>query len=199
MIRHLPVGDIGTNCYIVSGGTPGTCLIVDPGDEAGAVAAALGDLRPEAVLLTHGHWDHTGAADALCEACGVPLYIHPLDAPMLKDPYLNASEAFGRSAVCHTEPLPLNEGPLELAGLKLNVLHTPGHTPGSVCLILPGETDILTGDTLFQGGYGRTDLPGGDFHALRESLRRLMMTLPRMTAWPGHGPRGTAGRENPIF
>lgn len=180
-ILTLPVGELDTNCYIVFDVNRQDAVVIDPGAGAESILEALGGRTPSAVLLTHGHYDHTGALAAFQ---GVPIYIHELDAPMLASSRLS----FGYAAQDHGERPQatdfVKEGQtLELAGLSFEVLHTPGHTRGSVCY--KAGLDIFTGDTLFKGDYGRTDLPGGSEEQMRSSLRRLF-TYHGHRIYPGH-------------
>ena len=181
----LPVGELETNCYILFKENRDDALVVDPGAEGDRIIAALNGRKVAAVLLTHGHFDHTGALSCFSEA---PIYIHQLDSMMLQDSHYS----FGRIANDHT-PRPAatqfltDNQRLNLAGMELQVLHTPGHTRGSVCLKV--GNDILTGDTLFKGDYGRTDLPGGSEEQMRASLRRLL-TFSGFSFHPGHGEGG---------
>ena len=184
-IQTLTVGPVGTCCYILSRENRDDCLVIDPGDEAERIRKAAGEKKIAAILLTHGHFDHIGAvADLMAE--GTRLVIHALDAPMLSDPALNVSRLL--TGVPVTAPAPtdtVQEGSaLSLAGLDIRVLHTPGHTPGSCCFLI--ENHLFTGDTLFAHGWGRTDFPGGDEHALFASLRRLMPMTKNVPFHPGH-------------
>ena len=193
-IEQVAVGSFAANCYIVANGDE--CVIVDPGAEAARIIARVGGRRPAAVLLTHGHVDHIGAADAVCAHFGVPLYVHGQDAPKLTDPEANVSRLFGPDVVVHTKPVTFQGGDtLPLVGMDIEVLHTPGHSMGSVCYLLPNNAGVLTGDTLFHGGYGRTDFADGDFLLLKESLRALMRLSPRRPAYPGHGEACETGRD----
>ncbi len=193
-IQALQVGSIPTNCYLVFDPGRTDALVIDPGDNPERIFAALNGRTPAAVLLTHGHFDHTGALSAFA---GVPIYIHEADAPMLSDPHLSVGDGNGdlrpRPAATHL----LADGEqLHLAGLDIAVLHTPGHTPGGVTYQI-GDA-LFTGDTLFAHGYGRTDLPGGDFSALRRSLRRLLHLAGDFRVFPGHSESTTLNHERGI-
>lgn len=192
----LPVGEMGVNCYILENTETRQCLIVDPGDEAERIIARVGERRPCAVLLTHGHFDHIAAVDQVCQAFQIPLYIHSGDLPKLTDTYANVGSIFGVEVTVHTPAHPLEDGDvIDCAGFPVKVLHTPGHSDGSVCYLLPQEAGVLTGDTLFAHGYGRTDFPDGDFMKLKDSFRKLFQITPRQTAWPGHEMAGLVGRD----
>lgn len=193
-IQALQVGSIPTNCYLVFDPGRTDALVIDPGDNPERIFAALNGRTPAAVLLTHGHFDHTGALSAFA---GVPIYIHEADAPMLSDSHLSVGDGNGdlrpRPAATHL----LADGEqLHLAGLDIAVLHTPGHTPGGVTYQI-GDA-LFTGDTLFAHGYGRTDLPGGDFSALRRSLRRLLHLAGDFRVFPGHSESTTLNHERGI-
>ena len=195
-VKCLPVGDFQENCYLVVNTGTRECLIVDPGAEGERIIQAAQAYRPAAVLLTHAHWDHIGAVDAVCGHFGIPLYVHEADAPKLTDSTKNVARQFGYDVTVSTRPLMLRGGEtLSLAGMDIRVLHTPGHSAGSVCYLLPQGQGVLTGDTLFAHGYGRTDFADGSFHALKESLRALLHLTPRQIAYPGHEEAGTVGRD----
>ena len=184
-ITEITVGLVATSCYILSLEDRDDCVIIDPGGEADRIRKAAGEKRIAALLLTHGHFDHIGAVGDLM-ADGVRLLVHEKDAPMLSDPSLNASLSLLRRP--RTAPAPTDtfrDGDvLTLAGLTVQVLHTPGHTPGSSCFLI--EDHLFTGDTLFEHGWGRTDLPGGNEHDLFASLRRLMPLAQTHPIHPGH-------------
>ena len=182
-IITLPVGELATNCYILHQNGRDDALVIDPGAESQRILAALNGKRVAAVLLTHGHFDHTGALPAFSDA---PIYIHRMDSVMLEDNHYSFGSMAGDEKQRPQATDYLEEGQkLHLAGIDLEVLHTPGHSRGSVCLKV-GE-DLFTGDTLFDGDYGRTDLPGGSAEQMRASLRRLL-TLTGCRFYPGHGP-----------
>lgn len=192
----IPVGDMAVNCYLIGNPQTKECVLIDTGCDANQIISSLGDYQPKAVLLTHGHFDHIGACDELCIKYNIPLYLHELDAPMLTDPTLNASATFDMPPmIVKTKPNVFTGGEeLRLAGIPIQTMHTPGHTPGGACYLLAQDQGVFCGDTLFLGGYGRTDLPGGDFAQLRQSLRALLALSPKRVAYPGHGDKTTAGR-----
>ncbi len=196
LVKTLLVGEYQMNCYIVQNTATRTCVIVDPGADGARIIDFVGGLTPAAVLLTHGHYDHIGAADAVCGHFGIPLYVHAADIDKLTSPAQSIATQFGYDTVVKTVPVPLCDNQvLHLAGMDITVLHTPGHSKGSVCYLLPDNAGLLCGDTLFDGGYGRYDFPDGDFAALKNSLRRILYMHPRMVAYPGHGGTTFAGRD----
>ncbi|WP_277680982.1 MBL fold metallo-hydrolase [Saccharomonospora azurea] len=207
LVVGFPAGAFRANCYLVAAGAGRECVVVDPGEGAeDGIEKALRDhdLTPVAVLATHGHYDHVASAAAVSEAHGVAVHIRSEDRHLLTDPAAGLGPELSAAvgSVSLPEPRevePLGEGPLDLAGLRIEVLHTPGHTPGSVVFSLRAEEGgrlALTGDTLFAGSVGRTDLPGGDPAALATSLRGTVLSLADDTVvLPGHGDSTTIGRE----
>ena len=182
--KTLCVGNLGTCCYIVWDDASDACVVIDPGEEADRIRCACEGRRIEAILLTHGHFDHIGAVAELAKD-GAEIVIHYADAPMLQDEHLNASWLVGDHVSAPQATRTIGEGEvLHYAGANFTVLHTPGHTPGCVCYQV-GEW-LFTGDTLFHFGYGRTDLPGGDMAQLAASLRRLHPLLGQFDIFPGH-------------
>ncbi len=188
-------GTYEMNCYLAENTETRELIIVDPGAEAGRIIEAVGERTPVAALITHGHFDHFAAADAVCERYQIPLYIHALDAPKLTDAVKNESRTFGFNVTIQTNPVPVTDGQvLTLGGMEITVLHTPGHSKGGACYLLPENQGIFCGDTLFFQGYGRHDFGDGDFSDLKQSLRRLMNLRPRIPAYPGHGKPTFAGK-----
>lgn len=207
LVAGFPAEAFGTNCYVVAPAPGEQCVVIDPGigvvDRLDAVLAEH-RLQPAAVLLTHGHLDHTFSVTPVCGARGITAYIHPDDGEMLADPAKGLSadltSLFG-GRLTWTEPedvAPLADGlVLKIAGLELIVDHAPGHTRGSVMFRSEAQEPILfTGDVLFKGSIGRTDLPGGSMTQMMTSLREKVLTLPdELVVLPGHGPQTTIGRE----
>ncbi len=209
LVAGFPAGSFAANCYLVAAGAGEECLIIDPGQDAEqGIAEIVGKyrLRPAAVLVTHGHIDHIWSVAPVCGARNIPAYIHPADRALLSDPARGFSLPAGRQllrGITFTEPddvAELADGmTLELAGVQIAVGHAPGHTPGSVTFGLPASAEpgaLFTGDLLFAGSIGRTDLPGGDYPALLDSLARICLPLPDETVvLAGHGPQTTIGAE----
>ncbi len=196
-VECVQVGALSVNCYIVENSTNHQCLIVDPGAEADRIIRSVRDRQPVAVLLTHAHYDHIGAVDAVCRYFDIPLYMHKGDLSKLTDPAGNVSALFGEPMCIETKPSVLLQGgeALTLAEISIRVLHTPGHSDGCVCYLLPQGRGLISGDTLFAHGYGRTDFADGDFHLLRESLRMLFRLSPKQITYPGHEGFGFVGRD----
>jgi hydroxyacylglutathione hydrolase len=203
LVTGFPAGAFAANCYVVAPARGAECVIVDPGQDAQQGIDELlirYRLKPIAVLLTHGHIDHMWSVAPVCGAKGIPAYIHPDDRELLADPAKGLSLAVGQQlfgGITFTEPDDVREladgSALSLAGLDFTVRHTPGHTPGSVTF--GNENGLFSGDLLFAGSIGRTDLPGGDHQAMLRSLARTL-TLPDDTlVLPGHGPQTTIGAE----
>lgn len=195
-VARVAVGQLATNCYLVDDGRGGVA-VVDPGADAARVLAAVGERPVSAVLVTHAHFDHVGAVDALAERCPSGWAVGAADWP-LAGAYLAAGVSmFGVEARLETPPARLlSDGDVVEAGeLRLRVVGCPGHSPGGVAYVEDAFGLAFTGDTLFAGSAGRVDLPGGDPDALRASLARLSALPPAVRVFPGHGPATTVGRE----
>jgi hydroxyacylglutathione hydrolase len=217
VLRHTVPAELwGTNCHVLATGPGADCVVVDPGYEvATAVRAWMRDhrLRPVAVLLTHGHVDHTWSVVPLCADAGIAAWIHPADRGQLADPASGlapeVAAALAQMRTDFAEPDHVEDlvdgARLDLAGLALTVVHTPGHTAGSVMFDVvtaaydsrdTGRRLVVTGDTLFAASIGRTDLPGGDPAAMERSLLDKVLPLPDdAIVLPGHGPETTIGTE----
>jgi hydroxyacylglutathione hydrolase len=212
LIAGFPAGAWGTNCYLVAPAAGEECVIIDPGHRAAqGVEDALRKhrLKPVAVVLTHGHVDHVASVVPVCGARGVAAYIHPEDRWMMSDPEGGIGQSIGMPLMGELsvgEPDDVREladgATLSLAGLDLHVAHAPGHTKGSVTYRMPEQEGgdvpqiLFSGDLLFAGSVGRSDLPGGDAAELVESLGRVCLPLDDSTVvLSGHGPQTTIGRE----
>jgi hydroxyacylglutathione hydrolase len=209
LIAGFPAGSFAANCYLVAPGPGAECLIIDPGQDAEpGIEEIVGRyrLRPVAVLATHGHLDHIWSVAPVCGARNIPAYIHPADRALLTDPAKGLSMLAGQQlfgGITFAEPddvIELADGMiLELAGMSLVVDHAPGHTRGSVTFRLAPASEtgtLFSGDLLFAGSIGRTDLPGGDYQTILGTLSRVCLTLPDDTVvLAGHGPQTTIGAE----
>jgi glyoxylase-like metal-dependent hydrolase (beta-lactamase superfamily II) len=227
LITGFPAGPLAANCYVLAGGITGDCIVVDPGQQAADPLRALlaeHGLRPAAVLLTHGHFDHVASAAAVCDEYGADVYLGGGDVAMLTDPlsalskefqamlpqFLGPGESLDNLRPARLTPLAGGEH-LSVAGLEIDALAVPGHTPGSMTYRVrasaessgsdrggaDGQPDVLlTGDTLFAGTIGRTDLPGGSMPKILESIGGQLLSVPDDTVvLPGHGAATTIGAE----
>ncbi len=195
----LVVGPLAVNCFILGCEKSKEGVVVDPGGEPDRIIAAISrlGLTITSIINTHGHFDHVGGNGKVREHTGAELLVHEKDVPYLSRA---ATVAVKYGAISEDSPPPdrfLEDGMvLSFGDYRLEVIHTPGHTPGGSCLYIAGEGIILTGDTLFAEGVGRTDFPGGSHQTLIESIRTRLMTLPdAVRAFPGHGPATTIGHE----
>lgn len=188
-IKTIPVGQLETNCYVVVNEETLACVVIDPGDESNAIMDYIESnrLRCEAIMLTHGHFDHVGAVNEILEQTGCALYINPRDE----------GYEVGKSGMKFKMPEGgkyYDDGDIIVeAGLEFKVLATPGHTPGSVCLICGGA--LFTGDTLFRGSCGRTDLPGGSMREEMRSLKKICQLEGDYEVYPGHMDSSSLERE----
>ncbi|MBO0959511.1 MBL fold metallo-hydrolase [Neobacillus sp. MM2021_6] len=198
--QQIPLGALQTNCYLVEN-SDRTCLIFDPGGEGNKLIHLLQErkLKPVAIILTHAHFDHIGAVNVVREAYKIPVYVHKQEEKWLGDPALNGSQMF-----MHVEPIRVNpadhiiknEGTMKIGDFEFDVSHTPGHSPGSVSFYFEKDGFVISGDALFQGSIGRTDLPGGNNAQLLKSIHDKLLTLPEETyVLSGHGAVTTIGEE----
>jgi hydroxyacylglutathione hydrolase len=193
---RLPLGPIQTNCYLVSRESQGDALVVDPGEEASRLLAELAarGLEPCAILITHGHFDHLGAVGPVARQTGCPVYIPRREADSLAHLAERAPEGFGPFESYAADHLLDGGEHLSLAGLKIDVLSVPGHSPGHLAYLIEGT--LFSGDVLFAGSVGRTDFADADWETLAASLRMLVDTLPPETpVLSGHGPETTLAAE----
>ena len=214
LIAGFPAGPWGTNCYVVAPAAGSECVVIDPGKDAMAGVDEVvreHNLLPVAVMVTHGHLDHMWSVTPVCEARDVPAYIHPDDRALLVNPLAGmgrdteamfAQMTGGRMQFTEPDDVRLLEdgGVLNLASLQFTVRHAPGHTPGSTVFVTDESGDIppimYSGDLLFAGSIGRTDLPGGDMSQMTQSLASVVLPAPpEMVVLPGHGPQTTIGQE----
>jgi hydroxyacylglutathione hydrolase len=193
------VGQIAENCFLFRKNGSDRAVIVDPGDEAERILAAIDELGVtiDGILLTHTHFDHIGAVAPVAKATGAPVWCPEIEVPVLAD--INSFvpwPGFGPYESYEADHAVSGGEKLELAGMEIDVIFTPGHSPGHVTYSVPDEAAIFSGDVLFQGSVGRTDLPGGDWATLLESIRTLVDSLPpETTVHPGHMGITTLGAE----
>ncbi len=201
IIKQLAVGAYETNCYILTADENAKkCVLVDLGLEAGPAIEFLKEqsLNPEVVIFTHGHADHImGITDLRAQFPEVKTAVHTDDAEMMTNPAKNLSITVGIEYKDRTADIELTDGDkINYAGIELEVIHTPGHTPGGISLYSSADKVVFTGDALFAGSIGRTDFPGGHFDTLINSIRTKLLTLPGDTViMPGHGPKSTISEE----
>ncbi len=197
-VEQYVVGPVQTNCYFAINEKTMETLIIDPGDQADALAEKLKQegCQPKAILLTHGHFDHATAAEALAKEFQISVYAHEKEKETLESEQMNAGWMIGKSGVFHADIYVKDEQELELAGFHIRVLFTPGHTAGGCCYYFPYEDVLFSGDTLFCMSVGRTDLGGGSMSQLIHSIQDKLMKLPEKTVvYTGHGEGTTIGTE----
>ncbi len=197
-IHTIPCGSYQANAFLVFMQGRDDCILVDPGDDLQALkdAVARSGKKLSAILLTHGHFDHILAASPLAKETGAQVYVHEGDMEMLNDIRLNAYMP-GAAVLPAPKDIIAEEydDVLDVAGMHFEIVHTPGHSKGSVCLYLREEKKMFTGDTLFQAGFGRMDLHGGSPMQMRTSLKNLFEMDADIAVYPGHGGFSTIGAE----
>jgi glyoxylase-like metal-dependent hydrolase (beta-lactamase superfamily II) len=204
-IKSLTLGMVATNCYLISNKATKETLIVDPADNADAITRTIHEngYHPVAILLTHGHFDHIMAVNDLKDRYHLPVYAHKDEEDVLADTSLNMSGMVGQVYTTKADEYVRDGQELELAGLKIIVYHTPGHTKGSCCYYFPEEKVLMSGDTLFQCSVGRTDFPTGSTLQLIASVKEKLFVLPDdVRVYPGHDSITSIGYEkqyNPFF
>lgn len=190
IIKKIVVGELMTNCYLLGCKQTKATAIIDPGAESEKIIKEIdkANLEPKFIILTHGHGDHIGAINGLKKKYNIPVYIHENDKELLENSYLNFSAfMFGKETSIIADKKLKDNDTIVLGNFKIKVLHTPGHTPGSI--VLKCNNILFSGDTLFQNGIGRTDLPGGSYDKIINSIKTKIFSLPDDTiVYPGHGP-----------
>lgn len=197
-IESYLVSEFGTNCYFVINNETEEMLVVDPGDNASMLIDAIEreQIKPVAILLTHGHLDHASAAEALAKNFQVKIYAHEAEKETLEDSRMNLTAAFGAAKKFRADVFVKDNEVLELIGCKIKVLFTPGHTPGGCCYYFNEQRILFSGDTLFCESVGRTDFPGGSSAALIRSIREKLLDLPDdVKVYPGHMSQTSIGTE----
>lgn len=197
VLRYI-VGPVCTNCYLLVNHKTGELLVVDPGDQAQLIEKQIEKTgaKPVAILLTHGHFDHAGAAEELADKYQIPIYAHEAERETLEDPGLNLCGMIGEHKVYRADIFVKDEEVLNLAGFSIRVFFTPGHTIGGCCYYIADEKILFSGDTLFQESVGRTDFPRGSASDLIRAIREKLMPLPDdVTVYTGHDESTLIGYE----
>jgi glyoxylase-like metal-dependent hydrolase (beta-lactamase superfamily II) len=195
-VKTIISGSLDVNCYIIYDSKNLNAAIIDPGEDGDRVILSIekDGFNPEILINTHGHYDHISSDDKIRAKFQIPLAIHKDDAHMLSDIYKNASALLGISVIIKTPDMLLEDNQkVNLSFVSLKVIHTPGHTKGGICLLFDGF--LITGDTLFAGTIGRTDLDGGDCQEMKLSLSKIKNLDPSLVIYPGHGNSSTLANE----
>lgn len=197
-IHSLVLGMVQTNCYLITNEATKEAVIIDPAGEADRLCRFIDSrgLKPVAVLLTHGHFDHVMAVPEVTKKYGIKAYAHEDEAEVMASPYLNGCEMIGARVSVKPDEVFTDKAKLVFGDMLFEVIFTPGHTQGGVCFYMPQVKKLLCGDTLFEASVGRTDLPTGSMSTLIRSIReRLFVLDDDVEALPGHGPSTTIGYE----
>lgn len=197
-IETYVLGPVMTNCYFAINEDTKETIIIDPADKAEVLIQKINKetLKPVAVLLTHGHFDHILAASEIAVNFHIPIYASKEEKELLETPSLNLSVSLGKNISLTPTTLLNDKDIIKLAGTEVNVIHTPGHTSGGICYLFKESKILFSGDTLFEGTVGRADLPTGNLNTLLDSVNHKLMTLPDdTTVFPGHGESTTVGHE----
>lgn len=197
---QIPLGPLQTNCYIITNESK-QCLIIDPGSEGEKLKSFITNkgLNPQAIILTHAHFDHIGAVDDIRKEYNISVYIHVKEEEWLTKPELNGSQFFMLQTPITAERANYiieKENEMKIGDFSFQILETPGHSPGSISFYFKERNIVVSGDALFSGSIGRTDLPGGNHKQLLNSIHERLLILPEETiVLPGHGPTTTIGQE----
>ncbi|WP_313128436.1 MBL fold metallo-hydrolase [Anaerocolumna sp.] len=197
-IKTYVLGPVMTNCYFAINEDTKETIIIDPADKAEVLIQNINreGLKPVAIFLTHGHFDHILAVSEIVERFQIPIYASEEEKELLETPSMNLSVSLGKNIALTPTDLLNDKDVIKLAGAEITVIHTPGHTSGGVCYLFKENKFLFSGDTLFEGTVGRADLPTGNLNTLLDSLNRKLMTLPDdITVFPGHGESTTIGHE----
>ncbi len=198
LIEKMVLGQVSTNCYLAVNKKTKEAIVIDPADEARRIDKKIKELglKPAAILLTHGHFDHIKAAEEIGDLYEILIYANEKEQKIMEDSLLNLSANFGEPFTAVPDMLHADGQELLIAGMKIQVLHTPGHTQGSVCYYFPDEKAVFSGDTLFNGSIGRTDFPTGSMSELVRSAKEKLLVLPEeVKVYPGHGEETTIRYE----
>lgn len=197
-VMGLAVGPVQTNCYIVNREGSASCVVIDPGDEAERIAAAIKKkgLENEGILLTHGHFDHITGVSELVSLVGGKVYAYKGERELMMDPRMNGCAMMGYEVVVEPDCLLPDGGVVDIAGMQFQVIHTPGHTAGSCCYYQEEAKLLFSGDTIFMESVGRTDFPTGNGRQLIDSVQNKVLALPAdVQIYPGHGPKTSVAYE----
>lgn len=196
LLKSMEVGSFAANCYLLACDDTGEAILIDPGAEAKRILKMVKDanVNVKYIINTHGHVDHVGANEEVRAALGVPILIHEADGEMCKKPHSSLASFLGNMALAEPDRLLTGGDKIPVGTLTVEIIETPGHTKGSVTLLV--DAKLFTGDTLFSGSIGRTDLPGGSFDQIIRSIKEKLLTFPDDTeVYPGHGPASTIADE----